>query len=569
MGSIGLILYSKMVSNTEEMTVEATGQLLNQTSVNLETYLRNMMRISDSMYYSVIKDKDISTDNMDSEMNLLYEANKDNLVSIACFKEDGELVGAAPIASVKGEVDIISQEWFGAANNQMENLHFSTPHVQNIFDDSSYRYNWVVSLSRIVELTRRGTNVRGVLLVDMNFSSIEQLFKKSNTMGNGGYMYLTDSKGSIIYHPRQKLIDGLAEKENNTVNAAYEDGSHKENFEGERRIVTVKTVGYTGWKIISVTPYSVYSLNFAQIRYFVIVIISAAMFILFFVNQFVSAKIADPIKRLNDSVKGLENGNLDVVIYEGGGSDEIQHLGKTLNSVVVQLRKLMDKIVIEQEEKRRSELYALQSQINPHFLYNTLDSIVWMIEGEMYTEAIHMVTHLARLFRISLSKGKTVITIKDEIDHAKNYMNIQQFRYKDKFQIFFHIAPEIYDYCTVKLILQPLLENAIYYGMEYMYGDGEINVKGEKREGDIYMSVEDNGPGMTKEIQGDLLKEGRKIPTKGSGVGLLNVHKRIQLRYGEEYGLTIESQPDEGTKVTIHIPAILYEDWKKEKGELE
>ena len=108
----------------------------------------------------------------------------------------------------------------------------------------------------------------------MNFSSIEQLFKKSNTMGNGGYMYLTDSKGSIIYHPRQKLIDGLAEKENNTVNAAYEDGSHKENFEGERRIVTVKTVGYTGWKIISVTPYSVYSLNFAQIRYFVIVIIS-------------------------------------------------------------------------------------------------------------------------------------------------------------------------------------------------------------------------------------------------------------------------------------------------------
>ena len=127
----------------------------------------------------------------------------------------------------------------------------------------------------------------------------------------------------------------------------------------------------------------------------------------------------------------------------------------------------------------------------------------------------------------------------------------------------------------MKLILQPLLENAIYYGMEYMYGDGEINVKGEKREGDIYMSVEDNGPGMTKEIQGDLLKEGRKIPTKGSGVGLLNVHKRIQLRYGEEYGLTIESQPDEGTKVTIQIRKkqrgneVIYEDWKKEKGELE
>jgi len=562
---MGIVLYSKFVSKTEETTIKATEQLLNQTNVNLETYLRNMMRISDSMYYSVIKDKDISRDSLDTEMNLLYEVNKDNLVSIACFKDDGKLVAATPVATLKKNIDVTSQEWFVSANEQMENLHFSTPHVQNLFDDTSYRYYWVASLSRMVELTSKGNNIRGVLLVDMNFSGIEQLFKKSNASGELEYIYLVDSKGDIIYHPKQKLIDSQVVEENNRKAVIYEDGSHSEYFGGEKRIVTVKTVAYTGWKIIYVTPYSTFNMSLNQTRYFVILLISIMMLIMVLVNQFVSAQIAKPIKRLDKSVKGLENGNLDVVIYEGGGSDEIEHLGKSLNLVVVQLRKLMEKIVIEQEEKRKSELDALQSQINPHFLYNTLDSIVWMIEGERYSEAVCMVTDLASLFRISLSKGKNIISLKDEIIHAKNYMNIQKIRYKDKFEIHYEIEEEIYDYQTVKLIIQPLLENAIYYGVEAMYDEGEIILRAYKKEDNIYLEIIDNGLGMTQDSVESLLTDNTRKRTKGSGVGLKNVNSRIQLRYGEDYGLKIESQPDEGTKVTIHLPAILYSDMRGEQ----
>lgn len=150
MGILGISLYNRFVNKMEDMTTQSAEQLLNQTAINLESYLRNMRRISDAMYYSVIKDKDLATDSLDEEMNLLYEANKDNLISIACYTNDGRLVAAAPVATEKNNLDIVDQEWFTEATGQMENVHFSTPHVQNLFDDPSYRYYWVVSLSQAV-----------------------------------------------------------------------------------------------------------------------------------------------------------------------------------------------------------------------------------------------------------------------------------------------------------------------------------------------------------------------------------------------------------------------------------
>jgi two-component system sensor histidine kinase YesM len=254
----------------------------------------------------------------------------------------------------------------------------------------------------------------------------------------------------------------------------------------------------------------------------------------------------------------------------------------------------MHDIVIEQEEKRKSELDALQSQINPHFLYNTLDSVVWMIEGERYDDAVFMITELASLFRISLSRGKTIISIEDEVKHAENYMNIQKVRFKNKFQFEFLIDEDILHCCTVKLVLQPLLENAIYYGVEYMDGDGVITVRGYRVEksgdrigegiipeksgdrigeeiipeksgehvasevgvhksaskGDIILEVEDNGLGI--------MSGKPHARSHGSGVGLRNVHNRIALRFGADYGIWIDSVPDEGTRVCIRLPYIEY-----------
>ena len=548
------------------MTIESTGQLLNQTAINLEDYLRNMRRISDTMYYSVIKNKDLASDTMDEEMNLLYEANKDNLISIACYTGEGQLVAAVPVANEKSQVNIVKQQWFTDAVGQMENLHFSTPHVQNLFGDPSYRYYWVVSLSRAVELTSNGTSTLGVLLVDMNYSSIEQILKKANVGNSSEYVYLIDGKGEIIYHPRQKLIYTDLYQENNIEAAGYEDGSTEEIFQGEKRLVTVKTVSYTGWKIVSVVPMSSFDMGMTGTKYFVIMLVTVSMLAVILLNQLVSASIAMPLKKLNNSVKEWETGNMNPSIYIGG-SMEVEHLGCTLRSTVEQIRQLMQDIVVEQEEKRKSELDALQSQINPHFLYNTLDSIVWMIEGERYEDAVFMITQLASLFRISLSRGKTVISVEDELKHARNYMNIQKVRYKNNFEVRFDIDPEILQCCTVKLVVQPLLENAIYYGVECMDGDGEIDVNGYRREDDIYIEVRDNGLGIPEDEVEQLLKENNRVHKRGSGVGLLNVHNRIRLRFGEEYGLEIESEPDEGTTVRIHLPYIVYTPEEQERLE--
>ena len=554
---LGVMLYQQFTRKAENLTVENSRQLLNQTTINLEDYLRNMRRISDAMYYTVIKNTDIGSESLEDSMNLLYEANKDKLVSVACYTNDGKLTEASPIATEKPGVNVKSQKWFQDAAGELENFHFSTPHVQNLFDDPSYRYYWVVSLSRTVELTRNGNSMLGVLLVDMNYSSIEQLLEKANTDTSGEYVYLMAPDGEIIYHPKQNLIHMGLYEENNTEAAGYEDTTVKENFQGEKRLVTVKTISYTGWKLISVVPMKSFSMGMTGMRNLVVLLVALTVFAVVILNQMVSARISKPLRRLNDSVKEWEAGNMNPDIYIGG-SMEVEHLGKTLRSTVAQIRQLMDDIVVEQEEKRKSELDALQSQINPHFLYNTLDSIVWMITGERYDDAVFMITQLASLFRISLSKGKTVIKIEDEVKHARNYMNIQKIRYKNSFEVDFQIEEDILDGCIVKLVLQPLLENAIYYGMEFMDGEGEIHVRGYRKDKDVYLEVEDNGLGMPEEEAAELLN-GKERPHKhGSGVGLVNVHSRLKLRFGEAYGLVIHSCPDEGMMVQIHIPYIPY-----------
>ena len=560
---LGFSLYQRFMMRTRVMMTESTVQLMSQTESNFEDYLTAMRRVSDALYYGAIKDKDLAKDNLDSEMELLYEANKDNLVSFAVFRRDGNLVSATPVSTLKEGMDVREQPWFELALNKPENLHFSTPHVQNIFDASSFRYYWVISLSRIVELTSSGVPMRGVLLVDMNYSTIEQMMERVNGSSSYQYFYLCDSNGELIYHPRMIQIGVGKYKENNVEAADLEDGVHEEIFNGERRVVIVGTISYTGWKLVGVIPMSGFRLGAGSTQYFTILVLLTAILALLVINRLVTNRITSPILRLNRSIQNMEGGRVDPESVYIGGPAEIEHLGKSLQGSFRQVNTLMDDVVREQEERRRSELDALQSQINPHFLYNTLDSIVWMIEGERNDDAVFMVTQLASLFRISLSKGRTVISIKDELVHARNYMNIQKVRYREAFEISWKIAEEIHDYCTVKLILQPILENALYYGIDALGDEGEILVQGRRVGGDIYISVRDNGLGMPPDKVAQLLEDvehEERENRHGSGVGLINVHKRIMLRFGPQYGLKIDSEPDEGTTVTIHLPGVPYTD---------
>lgn len=552
--TLGGVLYLRYIESTEKIISKNNILFIEQVNQNLDNYLRNMMKISNAVYYQVIKKTNFSTDDISEELNLLYEANKDSLVSIGIFSEYGQVIAAQPLTQVKNYVDPRQSDWFIKAKSKSENLHFSTPHVQNLFIDPDYKYRWVVSLSRAVDITNNGKISSGVLLVDMNFTGIEQLFKNVS-MDNSSYIYLIDGEGEIIYHPRQQLIYANLIDENNIVAADYEDGNHKEKFQGSNRLVTVKTVGYTGWKIVCVTPMNDIMYSYSDMGIFSIFIMLLFITIIAFSNIFVSTRITSPITELEKSVKKLENGESDIEILVDG-SYEVRHLAKAIKSMVNQMHLLMDNIVKEQEAKRKSELDALQAQINPHFLYNTLDSIIWMIENENYDGAITMVTSLARLFRISLSKGKNIISVKDELEHAKNYLTIQNIRYKDKFEYYIEYEEETLELATIKLIIQPLIENAIYHGMEFMSGDGEILVKAYIKNSNLYIDVIDNGFGMTEEVAKNLLTNNSTSKGSGSGIGLKNVHERIQLYFGAEYGLEIYSEPDEGTTIRIHMPCI-------------
>ncbi|MFR2033322.1 MAG: sensor histidine kinase [Agathobacter sp.] len=556
--SMGIMMYWRFSDISEENIIENNQKLMEQTAESVENYLINMRQISDAAYYYVIKENDLSgnIDEIHKGMNLLYEANKDKLRSIAVYNKYGSLMAAEPVATQKEEPDVTKQEWFIQAMNRMENIHFSTPHVQNLFDDGTYRYYWVISASRVVELTNGTESQTGVLLVDMDYSGISRMMEQINASGNGQYYYLCDGNGNIIYHPHQVQLDNGMQSESSVKAAASDEKIYDEYMEGVHRKVIVNSISYTGWKLVGVMPYSIFTTRMADIKQFVLVVSLLMAMMLELINQVVSVRISSPIMKLNNSVNKYEEGK-EPHIYIGG-SEEIRHLGKSIQESYKQNLSLMKRVVWEQNERRKSELDVLQSQINPHFLYNTLDSITWMIEGEKNEEAAFMITQLAKLFRISLSKGHTIISIRDELQHAQSYMNIQKIRYKNKFEVVFDIDPEILDHCVVKLVLQPILENAINYGIREMDGCGIINVCGKKADDRIILSVSDNGMGIPDDEIGFLLKDTNRIRKRGSGVGLVNVNNRIKILFGGQYGLYIESELDEGTTVYINIPAIEY-----------
>lgn len=553
----GVALYVQMSRQLAATVQEESEAVLGQVNRSVDSYLRTIMKLSDSLYYGVIKNADLSQESINDQITLLYDNNKDSIANIALLSKDGELLSAVPAARLKTDLDVTKEEWFGNTLERTDNLHFTTPHVQYIFDDNEQQYRWVITLTRAVEITHGTSTEQGILLIDIRYNSLQQILEDIS-LGNQGYLYMVGSEGELIYHPKMQLIETGRMQENTSAAALYRDGSYKEEYNGESRDISVKSVGYTGWKLLSVTPEKGLSLSNLKMRLFVVFVAAAFLFALVLINAFISSRITNPIKELEKSVNAIEAGELDTVVYTGG-SYEIEHLGRSIGEMAKRIKTLMQDIVAEHESKRKSEFDTLQSQINPHFLYNTLDIIVWMIENEKKQEAVKVVTALARFFRISLSKGKSIIPVRDELEHVRNYLTIQQMRFKNKFVYEIRAGEDVMDLAALKLMLQPLVENAIYHGMEFMDGDGEILVEVRREEDDLFFEIRDNGLGMTKEQVENLLSEKPHVSSKrGSGIGVKNVNERIRLYFGEDYGLSIESEPDEGTKIRCHLPARQY-----------
>lgn len=551
---IVISIYSRLSSQLYDTVKQENVNLVNRVDSSMEVYLRNIMKLSDTIYYGIIKNTNLSEDSIGEKLTLLYNNNKEQVSNIALISKEGEPISVVPAARFRKNFKAEDEEWFVNALNKTENIHFTLPHVQKMFEKGDNSYNWVISMSRAVEITVGGSTEQAVLLIEMAYQGLEEVLDEV-TLGNGGYIYLMDSNGDIIWHPKFELIASGRVKENNLVAAGYDDGSREEVFNGTRQTVVTKTVGYTGWKLVGVIKGTGISLNMLKTRLFIVFVILLIIFIVILINSYISFRVTNPIRELEKSVKELEEGNLDADIYMGG-SYEVQHLGKSVQDMKFRIKGLMQDIVSEHEEKRKSEFDSLQAQINPHFLYNTLDIIVWQIENEKQSEAVHTVTALARFFRLSLGKGKNIVTVRDEIDHVKNYLMIQHMRFKNKFDYEFDIAEDVLELPSLKLMLQPLVENAIYHGMEFMDGDGMIMVKAWREEDELYLSVADNGLGMTEDkVEMILTGKSTSGNGRGSGIGVKNVNERIKLYFGEAYGLTIDSEPDEGTTVIIHLPA--------------
>lgn len=554
---VAVSLYSKFSNAAEQNASVNTRQVIDQVNLNLDYYLRSMMETSDYLNDIIYYNDDISDDTLTEQMNVILRSRKD-IVTLAVFSAEGELVAGVPSYKIKDRANITGQDWFKAPLDEPANLFFSSPHVQNIFEG---QHSWVVSLSREVTFKRNGQKSRGVLLVDMNFSAIDQLCQKV-VLGKKGYIYIIDSKGNIVYHPQQQLINiGLKEENINDV-LEHVFGTYYDQKNGEKRLIIIQTVNYCRWRIVGIAYMDEIVTTKKDISRFVGWTLVYGIFFVILISAFISSKISQPIKKLENSMKLVEEGRFDINIDIKGEAEVVQ-LSKTFNLMVKRIRNLMKRIVLEQEAKRKSELDALQAQINPHFLYNTLDSIVWMAENQKNDEVITMVTALARLFRISISRGKNIITVQQELEHARNYLIIQKERYKNKFKFEIEAQEEVLQCKTLKLILQPIIENAIYHGIEYMVDEGFIKISVAAVDGKLLYQVRDNGLGMKPEILETILDTEPK-PSVHTGVGVKNVHQRIQLYFGKEYGLEIESELEEGTNVKIWLPIVIDNQGKEE-----
>jgi len=425
----------------------------------------------------------------------------------------------------------------------------SSSYVQNLIVG---KYPWVITLSRGVWDAKTNEH-RGTLLVDLNYQVIEGLCSNIQ-LGKSGYIFIINQAGEIVYHPRQQLIYSGLKSEPIDQLKSLPNGHLTAEVDGREVLYTTMTSQYTGWTVVGVSYLDELFYNRSELEYYFAMIAIACLFVSVIISYFISVRISRPIEVLRRSMQAIERGNFDIDIAVNS-TDEVNSLAQDFNIAIRQIKALIAQNTQAQEQKRRHELKALQAQINPHFLYNTLDSIIWMIECGESEDAIVMTSTLARFFRLGISQGGDIITVQDEIDHLNCYLTIQKMRYKDKLDFLVDVDPQICAYRTLKLLIQPLVENAIYHGLKTQERKGMLRVVGDKEGDDLVFKVIDNGTGMTDQELSELYTA--RPTSKGSGgIGVNNVRERIQLYFGASYGVTFESVKGEGTVVTIRLPAL-------------
>lgn len=480
----------------------------------------------------------------DVDLNHMADIRSDVTAITSYDPETGELTGAWTGHKVFKKDALSNLSFNKEEMPKLGEIIISRPHVESLLLNE---YPWVVSISTRI---RQADGTERIVVLDSRFSQIAS-YVDTVGVGSHGYCFIMDQDGTIIYHPQQQLIFAGLKEENTQKMTAHSDGSYEENG----LIYTIRTRKGSSWRIVAVSFVD----ELIEDRLKDCLLLLAGLLLLVLAATIVSSVvlsryISRPIHSLNKAMGEFE-ANAEGFSYEPVyGSLEVTSLSNAFGHLVIRIQELMNQVRNEEIVLRKTELRALQAQINPHFLYNTLDSIAWMCEEGRNKDAVEMVNALARLFRISISKGHELIPVEKEVEHAKSYLQIQKFRYKNQFQYSFEVQESCLHYYCNKITLQPIIENAIYHGLNRMIDEGFIEIRIFEDGDDVVFTVEDNGVGMTKEQCESILH--KEVKGQTGGIGIKNVNDRVKIYFGEQYGMTIESELDEGTKVSIRMPKL-------------
>lgn len=538
-------VYSRALIRDAKVNSEQT---VNQTALSVSNYLDSLKSKIDNM--RAVMSECESAEEFAQKMSVFCKLEND-IYSVMVYDTDGNLLLSASDGLELKENILRDLSFDKALFESASDYAVSKPHVQVLFEN---KYPWVVTIGSAADSELFGKSV--YLAMDFRFYEIAKYIDNVG-VGRHGYCYVADRYGNIVYHPQQQLIYAGLKDENAKQVSELPDGVHSEN----NVIYTLKTTSDGLWRVVGVNYTDELAverrtqvLNAVLIAVICCAAVSAVTLFLF--SRLVNA----PVKSLVSAMRKFEK-SAKYFEYNGDKTNvaEFKELYESFSHMSLRIKQLVERVKRNQTALRKTELKALQAQINPHFLYNTLDSIQWTCENGDTENAVKMVGALARLFRISISRGREFITIKEEMEHARSYLVIQSFRYSNQFSYSFDVDSNLESYLCNKITVQPLIENAIYHGIDRTVDEGEIKIAVKQApdcEDDILITVSDNGVGMTEEQCKKVLQ---KEKSDSSGIGVKNVNDRLEIYFGRKYGISIESELDVGTVVTVRIPKITKE----------
>ena len=515
----------------------SSSQAVSQVSNTVGSYLRDMGQAMELVEQSVSE----SGESRDWLLAAFLKYRPD-VVAVTSYSAGGELLDCWSPGREPRENIFQNLSFDLGAARESEGAYMTAPHVETIFEGY---YPWVVTMTAPLE----GGGEAAWVSLDISFSSISS-YLKNVSIGQRGYCFLMDREGNIVYHPQQQLLYAGLKSEDTEALAALADGDYAD----DTVIYCLASVEGSDWRAVGVSY--VDELVNRNVNDMIrlscllaVVVLGAALLTSWLLFRF----LGRPLRGLASAMESFES-DADHFAYKPvGGTREVQELSDSFEHMVLRIQELMTTVREEEINLRKTELKALQAQINPHFLYNTLDSIAWMCEQGRNADAVRMVHALARLFRISISRGHELIPIAKEIEHAESYLQIQMYRYKNQFTYDFDVDPDCLSYYCNKITLQPIIENSINHGLDLMVDEGRIDVLVRQDGDDIVFSVRDNGVGMSGEQIEAIMQHG---PTDRTGIGIKNVNDRLKIYFGKSYGLHITSEPDIGTCVEIRMPKI-------------